>query len=160
MKYCEICGTALPGEAEVCSHCGSAQGYSEAAMAAEARYIERVKASRCHTEEFSIEDIRKNKPTAMLPYLLGIVGLVIAVIMNKNSESQYLNYQVRTAVKHTVVEALIVAVALVLFWTAVAPILGAICLLVAFVLRIISFVSICRSEVKDPPIISAIKFLA
>ena len=160
MKYCGICNTPLPPDAEVCSHCGSAQGYSPAALAAEDRYIERVKASRCHTAEFSPDDISKNKPAAMLPHLLGIIGLIIAIIMNKNRESEYLDYQVRIAIKHTVVEALIIATALVLFWTAVAPVLGIICLAVAFILRIISFVNICRSEVKDPPIISSIKFLA
>ncbi len=107
-----------------------------------------------HTAEFDAKDISDNKVVAMLPYLLGAIGLIIAILLA--GTSRYVNFHVRTALKFTVVETLIMFFCIIPFlgWLAYA-----VCAAICVVLRIIAFFQICGGKAKDPAIISGLGFL-
>lgn len=107
-----------------------------------------------HTAEFDKQDISDNKVIAMLPYLLGIIGLILATLMTNSSK--YVTFHVRTALKFTVVETLLVLVNIVPFLGQLAFIVGTI---ICLVLRIIAFFQICGGKAKDPAIIGSLGFL-
>lgn len=109
-----------------------------------------------HTAEFSPADISDNKVMAMLPYLMGTIGIIIALLASK--ESPYTYFHVRQALKMTVVTILLSIVSVLLCFTVIVPIAGGICAVIIFVLRIISFFSVCSGKAKEPAIISKLGF--
>lgn len=144
MKFCSKCGTQCEDNANVCQNCGTA--FVAAPVAA-------VDPSD-HTAEFDPKDISDNKVIAMLPYLMGVIGLIVAILLANTSK--YVQFHVRTVLKFTVVEALLVFVNII-------PILGqiawAVCTIICVVLRIIAFFQICNGKAKDPAIIGGLGFL-
>ncbi len=148
MKFCTKCGTQCEDIAKVCTNCGNPFNVAPAA----APVI--VADPKDHTHEYDAKDISDNKVIAMLPYLLGPIGLIIAILMT--GTSKYVQFHVRTALKFTVIEALLVFVNIVPILGQIAYIVGVgICL----VLRIIAFFQICSGKAKDPAIISGLGFL-
>ena len=109
-----------------------------------------------HTAEYDPKDISENKVVAMIVYLLGTIGVIIALLYQK---SPYVNFHLRQALKFLVVDALTILVMGILAWTFVVPIVGAIFLVVLFVLKIVAFVNICGGKAKEPAIIRSIGFL-
>ncbi len=140
MKFCTKCGTQCEDNATACTNCG-------AAMAAPAGVTD-------HTSEFDAKDVSENKVVAMLPYLLGVMGLIVAILLANTSE--YVRFHVRNALKFTVVSTL-------LGFCNIVPILGTIVfvvgILVVFVLRIIAFFQVCKGQAKEPALISKLTFL-
>lgn len=67
-----------------------------------------------HTAEFDPKDISENKVVAMLVYLMGFIGVIIALL--KSSTSQYAEFHVRQGLKFIALDCLIVIVESVLFW--------------------------------------------
>lgn len=110
-----------------------------------------------HTAEFDPKDISDNKVIAMLCYLLGSIGVIIALLAANKSD--YAAFHVRQALKLTVVNVLLGIVAIVLAITIVVPIAAAICVGIVSVLRIIAFFQICCGKAKEPAIIRNLKFL-
>ncbi|MBQ8057193.1 MAG: zinc ribbon domain-containing protein [Ruminococcus sp.] len=110
-----------------------------------------------HTSEFDSQDIAENKLMAMLIYLLGIVGVAIA-LLSKN-DSKYLNFHIRQGIKFVVVEAIVSLVTAVLCWTCIVPVVGGVFLLALAIVQIIAFVDVYNGKVKDAPIIRSFKFL-
>lgn len=110
-----------------------------------------------HTAEFDPKDISDNKVIAMLCYLLGTVGVIIA-LLGSNS-SPYAGFHVRQALKFTVLDILLGIIAAVFFWTFLIPIACGICYVILFVVRIISFFSICQGKAKEPVIVRSFGFL-
>lgn len=110
-----------------------------------------------HTGEFDAKDISDNKVMAMMPYLMGTVGIIIALLASR--DSAYTAFHVRQALKITVVSALVGIITALLFWTVIVPIAGGICLVILFVVRIICFFQICSGKAKEPAIISSFGFL-
>ncbi len=147
MKFCTKCGTQCIDEANVCTNCGYAFTTPNAAVVDE----------NDHTAEFDAKDISDNKVVAMLPYLMGPVGLIIAILMANTSK--YVQFHVRTALKYLVVTTLIGLISALLCWTFIVPIVGGIAMVVIAVLQIISFIQVCQGKAKDPAIISSLKFL-
>ena len=145
MKFCTKCGTQCEDNANVCSNCGTAFAAPAAVVAFD---------PKDHTAEFDKKDISDNKVIAMLPYVLPVFGLIIAILMA--STSKYVQFHVRTVLKFTVIEALLVFVNII-------PVLGQIayvvCTIICAVLRIIAFFQICGGKAKDPAIISSLGFL-
>ena len=142
MKFCSKCGAQCEDNATVCPNC-------------EAVFVAPAAADLTdHTAEFDPKDISDNKVIAMLPYLLGVVGLIIALLMANTSK--YVAFHVRNALKFTVVETLLIFVNIV-------PVLGQIAFVVgivtSLVLRIIAFFQVCCGKAKDPAIISSLGFL-
>lgn len=110
-----------------------------------------------HTSEYEAKDISDNKVVAMAVYLLGVVGMLIALLAAGNSP--YAQFHVRQALKFTIVSTLATIAAAVLFWTIIVPILYVILSVALFVCKIIAFVQICGGKAKEPYIIRNLSFL-
>ena len=110
-----------------------------------------------HTAEFDPADIADNKLFAMLCYLLGAIGVVIAALCAK--ESPYVHFHVRQALKITVCTVLLLLIGGVLVFTVIVPIAAAVCLLILEVVTIISFFDVCRNKAKEAAIVKSFGFL-
>ena len=125
-----------------------------------------------HTADYDKEDISDSKVVGIFMYLMGFIGILIAVLMS--SESKVTKFHVRQALKIEVVNLLwtvgCVAVGAVLSWllllgeAAIAWIaLMGMCFSVGtigiLVIRILAFVNICKGKVKEAPLVCNLKFL-
>lgn len=110
-----------------------------------------------HTSEFTAKDISDNKVIAMLVYLMGTIGIIVALLASK--DSPYLSFHVRQALKFTVLEVLTGIITLLLFWTLIVPIAAGIFGIVLFVCKIIAFFSICKGNAKEPYVVRSFNFL-
>lgn len=171
MKVCPNCNNNVADEAVFCTVCGTAfaqqtppqgnqqvppqQPYTQAPYYAPP--MQPVKDPYDHTDEFDPKDISDNKVISMLVYLLGVVGIIIALIGSYKSE--YATFHVRQGMKFAVVNTLIGIISVLLSWTFIVPIVGAIALIVLFIIRIICFVDVCSGKAKEPAIIRELKFL-
>lgn len=110
-----------------------------------------------HTAEFSAKDISDNKVISMLVYLMGAIGIVIALLAANNSP--YAAFHVRQALKFTVVSILLGIITAVLCWTFIVPIAAALVALALLVIKIICFFQICKGKAVEPLIIRNLNFL-
>lgn len=110
-----------------------------------------------HTAEFDPKDISENKVMALTAYLLGTIGIIIALLAAK--ESPYAGFHVRQALKLTIVNMLLTIITLVLCWTVIVPFAGAVCAVIIFVVRIICFFQVCSGKAKEAAIVSSFGFL-
>lgn len=149
MKFCSQCGNQLDDAATVCNNCGA----NMQANYQPPIYVDPYN----HTNEFDASDISENKAVAMLPYLLGTIGLLIAALLSKSSK--YVTFHLKQALKILVVEAILIILAAILFITIIVPIAAGICFIILFVLKIIQFFSICSGKAKEVPIIRSLGFL-
>lgn len=158
MKFCPKCGAQLNDDAVFCPNCGSSFS-APAPGAAQPGYYPAVPAFDPfdHTAEFDAKDISENKIYAMVPYLLSVVGVIIAMLAAGKSE--YVSFHVRQALKFTIVQTLTGIVTLLLSWTVIVPIAAGIFMLVLIVLQIMMFFSICSGKAKEPAIIRSLSFL-
>ena len=149
MKFCPNCGAQCEDNVVFCPSCGNSFDPAKASAASADPFD--------HTAEFDPKDISDNKVIAMLCYLLGSIGVIIALLAANKSD--YAAFHVRQALKLTVVNVLLGIVAIVLAITIVVPIAAAICVGIVSVLRIIAFFQICCGKAKEPAIIRNLKFL-
>lgn len=110
-----------------------------------------------HTSEFDEKDIADNKLIAMLIYLLGIIGIVVAFLVKK--ESPYLNFHIRQGIKFVIIETLASLATVLLCWTCIAPVVGGVFLTALAVVQIIAFFDVCNGKAKEAPIVRSFKFL-
>lgn len=110
-----------------------------------------------HTEEFSSSDRSGNKLAAMSVYLFGFVGIILALLIAK--DSPYVKFHVRQGMKFAILEALAGIAALFLFWTILVPIAAAVLLLFLAVMKLICFFQVCSGRAKEPLLIRRLKFL-
>ena len=110
-----------------------------------------------HTAEFTPKDISDNKVISMLVYLMGAIGIVIALLAANSSP--YAAFHVRQALKFTVVTILLAIVTAVLCWTIIVPIVAGIAALALLVVKIICFFQICKGKAVEPYIIRSFTFL-
>ena len=153
MKFCPNCGTQQEEGALSCPNCGTVFDAQPQPAPAAAPYVNPAD----HTAEYSAADISDNKVFAMVIYLLGAFGLVIALLAR--SDSEYLKFQVRQALKITVCECIVTIVSAVLCWTILVPVVGGICWIILLVVRIICFFQICKGLAKEPAIVCKLGFL-
>ena len=149
MKFCPNCGSPLEEGAVTCAKCGETLNV----QAAPVPYVDPTD----HTGEFEAADISDNKVVAMLPYLMGVVGLIIALLAR--SDSPYAKFHIRQYLKICVCEAIIAICSAVLCWTFLVPIAGGICVIILLVVRVICFFQICKGQAKEPAIVSKLGFL-
>ena len=147
MKFCPNCGTQQEEGAQSCPNCGMtfetpAPVYADPTD---------------HTAEFDPADISDNKVYAILPYLMGIVGLIVTLLAR--TESPYAGFHLRQFLKICVCEAIVTIVSTVLCWTIIVPIAGAVCLVILFILRVIGFFQVCKGRAKEPGIVCNLRFL-
>lgn len=154
MKICPKCHAQLPDNVQFCAACGTPlDGNPNPQYPPQGTYYNPTD----HTAEFSPADISANKVIAMLPYLLGSIGLIIAILAI--GESKYIAFHVKQALKLTVCSTLITIASLLLCWTFIVPIVGGIAGIIIWVLKIIAFFQVCSGKAKEPAIISSLGFL-
>lgn len=110
-----------------------------------------------HTAEFDAKDISDNKVISMLVYLMGPIGIVIALLAANNSA--YAGFHVRQALKISVVEILASICTILTFWTVIVPFAYMILSVALLVIKIICFFQICSGKAKEPAIVRSLKFL-
>lgn len=151
MAYCSNCGAELPAGAQKCPSC-------DAIIGGEVIVPNVVINEWDHTAEFDAKDISDNKIYAMCAYLLDIVGIIMAILVAKDSE--YAKFHAREATKLTVITYLVAILTCILCWTCIVPIAGGILLCILFVVRIIAFVQVCNGLAREPWLIRSLKFLS
>ena len=171
MKICPTCNTPLEDNALFCRNCGArVDGQAQNPNPNPAPNHNQNPYGGAYpppvppqvnpydrTAEFDRKDISENKLYAMLVYLMGIMGLVIALLGGK--DSAYLQFHVRQYLKITIAESLMAVVMLLLCWTVFVPIAGAIMYVVLLVIRIICFFQVCGSKAVEAPIVRSLPFL-
>ena len=165
--FCPVCGTSIsaapqPVQQEVPQYTPTqpanyypANGY--------APYAPKVDPYD-HTADFKPEDISENKPTAILIYLLGLIGILIAAWTDK--DSAYVRFHVKQAIKLIVSQIIgmlaltVLNLILVLFGApglaGILYIAFSICL---FVLNILAIVQIIKSKAVEVHLIRKLNFL-
>lgn len=168
MKICPKCNAQLDDNATFCTNCGV-----QFAQQQQQQYQQQYQQQQYqqqqyqqyapqpdpydHTAEFDPKDISENKVISMLVYLMGWVGIVIALL--GSSTSRYAAFHVRQALKFVVVETLVSLCTALLAWTFIVPIAAGIFMIVLFVIKIICFFQICSGKAKEPAIIRSLGFL-
>lgn len=146
MKFCPDCRISYDDDANVCGQCGKSLVMLN---------IRPMAAPGDHTASFDPADIAANKVLAMVPYLFGWFGIIIALLAA--GQSPYTSFHVRQALKIQIVSTLVTIIG------AIIPILGwivaALYALVSFIITLVSFVSVCKGEAKEPILIRNIGFL-
>ena len=169
MKFCPNCGAQLEDSAVFCASCGANTNESAAGAAPAQQTIAQPAAPVYtapvapaapvydHTAEFTAQEISEGKVYAMLCYLMGVIGIIIALLAAK--DNGFIHFHVRQAMKLQVTEILLVIVALVLCWTIIVPLAAGICGCIVFVLQIIAFFQICGGKAKEPAIVRSLGFM-
>ena len=153
MKYCPKCGAQMEDNAAFCPNCGNNAQPNNSPYQAPV-YAAPEPDPFDHTGEFDAKDISENKVLCMLVYLMGAIGIIYALLAEK--DSKYVAFHVRQALKIQVVTALS-------FVLAVIPFLGwivmGIWMVIAMVLNLICFFRVCKGTAIEPPIVANFKFL-
>lgn len=167
MKVCPICHSQVSDESNYCTMCGNRllddtqpvpyqpPVYQNAYQ--QPVYPQPVYDPYDHTAEFEAADVSRNKLYALAMYLLGVVGMIIALLGAK--DSAYVQFHLRQNLKFLIVEALLAICAVLLAITFIIPILAAVALAVVEVIRVIAFCQVCRGKAKEPAIIRSLGFL-
>ena len=148
MAFCQKCGAQIDDNAPFCPSCGAPTNAAAPVAAVN---------PGDHTAEYDPADISANKVKAMLCYLMGTIGIIIALLAS--AESPYLKFHIRQAVKLSVTSMLTGIAAVVLCWTIIVPIAAIVLAAALFVIRIISFFQICSGRAVEPAIVRSLNFL-
>ena len=144
MKNCSNCGTQCDDNAAFCSNCGHSLGDNASTM----------NDPSDHTAEFDPADISENKVIAMAPYLMGWVGIIVALLAINNSK--YVSFNVKQTLKLEICLVLSAFLCIVPFlgWVAFG-----VCTIIILVLKIIGFVNVCKGKEQELPIVKDFAFL-
>lgn len=110
-----------------------------------------------HTSLFSKDDISKNKVFAIGTYLLGFLGIIVALLAAR--ESKFAMFHAREAMKLIVVQLLLGMISLFLIWTIIVPLAALICYIILGVVQLICIFRACKGQAKKAPIVGSFKFL-
>lgn len=166
MSICPHCNAQVEDGVSFCPACGKKIAV-DAAPAAPAGTPEPAPAPNYyyppafdpadHTAEFDPQDISDNKVVCMLVYLSSFLGIIIALLIGK--DSPYVNFHLRQALKFLVCEILLGLIAAVLAFTLIVPIAAGIAICVLAVIQLICFFQVCQGKAKEPAIIRSLSFL-
>ena len=167
MKTCPKCNASLDDTATFCTFCGTnlaaAQGPQQPpqqqpnpAYAPAPPYAQPYYDPYDHTAEFDAKDISDNKVFAMAVYLLGVIGIIIALLAAR--DSKYVAFHLRQGMKFAIVYVLTALCMAILAVTVIVPIAGLVFLCVLSVIRIICFFQVCGGKAKEPAIIRSMTF--
>lgn len=171
MKICPNCQNQVDDSSQFCTRCGArfdtAQqpagqpGAQPGGAAPQYQYAAPQPVYQYdpydHTAEFDAKDISDNKVYALLGYLVGIIGIIIALLAAR--DSKFAMFHVRQIIKITVTEMLMLLMTVLLFWTIIVPIAYGVMSIVFTVIRIICFFQVCNGKAKEPAIIRSLGFL-
>ena len=110
-----------------------------------------------HTDEFEPEDISRNKIMALAAYLLGPLGVIIALLAGK--DSPYADFHMRQGLKFVIVESILTILAMLLCWTLIVPAAAAVLMVILWVIKIITIISVCKGRAVEAAIIRSLGFL-
>lgn len=150
MKFCPNCGTQMEDNAAFCPKCGVQPNAAPNVTYAPVDPYD-------HTAEFDPQDISDNKVYAMLVYLMGTIGIIIALLAAQNS--RFVAFHVRQALKIVAVNLLMGIISAVLIWTFIVPIAAGVMAVVLWVIKIICFFQVCSGKAKEPAIIRSLGFM-
>lgn len=157
MKTCPYCNSQIDDNAATCPNCGNQQpapGYGQP-------YSQPVGYAPLdpndHTADFRPEDIAENKIFAIATYFLGAIGIIIALLANK--ESPFLKFHIKQSLRLIVAQAIVALATIVLSFTIIGALAGGVFLIILTVVEIICIVDVCKGRAKDAPIISGWDFL-
>ena len=171
MKTCPNCGAQMQDDSLFCTACGTRleqQEQNQQEQQQQQSYRQQPPYQQPmggyaytppydHTAEFDAKDISDNKVLAMLCYLTGTIGIIIALL--GSNRSAYAAFHVRQALKFTVLNILLAIIGSVLLITFIVPIACAICMVILWVVKIICFFYVCGGKAKEPPIVRSLGFL-
>ncbi len=158
MKICPACRYAVSDDAEFCTHCGtrftaqsephpeSTDSNTSSAPVPPYTYAS-VRNPHDHTDEFDAQDVTVNKLYASLPYLLSVFGVIIALLIAKNSA--FVMFHVRQALKLILAEVIFIGIAVTLIWTIIAPLAAAAGALVLLILQCVGFYQAATGKAID-----------
>jgi len=116
---------------------------------------------------FSEKDLSENKVSAIAAYLLGPIGIIIALLIAR--DSAYTAFHVRQALKITICSILLEIFAAILALFGMIPLVGIIFRIMliitcaawfgVLVIRLIAIVQVCSGEAKEPAIIGNFEFM-
>lgn len=109
------------------------------------------------TELFSAEEVKGYRLTAVLIYLLGIFGIILALVTDKSSS--YLKFHIAEGLKITVVTAALAVISVLLAFTFIVPVLCAAGLAVCTVINLISAYKTLKGKSENAVIIREFKIL-
>lgn len=161
MKVCPKCQSQLNDNADFCTSCGSLveknTNQKQNAANEQPQTVYAFYDRFDHTSEFDKSDISSNKVFAMIVYLTGWIGIVVALLASE--KSAYVGFHVRQVLKFTVIEILLGIITALLFWTIVVPIICGIFFVVLVVVKVVCFFQVCSGKAKEPYIIRNFSFL-
>ena len=154
MKTCPNCHFENPDESAFCSNCGAPMNGQPAYQPP----CQPMPKPWDHTEDYEEEDILSHRLLALSCYVLGIPGILIALLAGK--ESQYLQFHIQEALKFSIVDVILGFLGILLCWTFVVPIAAGVLLAILLISRAIAIVDVCRNKVMEPFLIRSLKFLS
>ena len=98
MKVCPQCQLSYDDSAQNCGKCGGPL------VTIQNQFQQTIVDPNDHTAEFDAADISANKVLAMVPYLMGWLGILITLLAS--GTSAYAGFHVRQALKIQVVTSL------------------------------------------------------
>ncbi len=160
MKSCPTCRYIGPDDADFCPNCGapfSAQPNSSAPETTNVPPYVYAPAynPHDHTSKFEAQDISEYKLYASLPYLLSVFGVIIALLINK--DSLFIRFHVQQALKLIVAEVIFLVAAFLLVWTILVPFVAGIAALVVLVLQFVGFYQAITGKAIALPLLRNLK---
>ncbi len=108
-----------------------------------------------HTAEFTAEDVSAHKVYALLVYIAGIIGIIPALLIGK--DSPYLKFHVQQKMKMMVASTLVTLVGSVTSFLILPAIAVGIVAIIVFVLNLICFFKTASGKSVEVPLIKDIK---
>ncbi len=108
-----------------------------------------------HTAEFTAEDVSEHKVYALLVYIAGIIGIIPALLIGK--DSPYLKFHVQQKMKMMVASTLVTLVGSVTSFLILPALAVGIVAIIIFVLNLICFFKTASGKSVEVPLIKDIK---
>ena len=157
MKTCPNCHMQMDDNTAFCPNCGAPVNNQSYQANYQAPYQAPVVSPWDHTAEYDPEDIKQNRFFGLICYLIPVLGIIYTLLAAPNSP--YAKYQVKQALRFTVLESLTGMATALLWWTILVPIAAAIFGGFLLVIKIIAIVDVISGKVKEPWMIRSFTFL-